>query len=68
MDGLSTIREPIEAGELPERPSACEIDSVWQLLGECMSKDAGKRPSFARVAEGVSEAQQAAAGASAKWL
>ena len=68
MDGLSTIREPIDAGGLPERPDACEIDAVWQLLCECLQADAAKRPTFGAVAVGMSEAQQAAAGAGAGWL
>ena len=68
MDGLSTIREPLASGELPERPSACDDDAVWALLCACLRDEPKARPSFAEVAVGMSEAQAAAKGAGAGWL
>ncbi len=69
VDGLETIRTPLcsEPQQMPERPSACEIDAVWHLLCACLRAEPDARPSFAEVAVGMSEAQQAAAGASG-WL
>ena len=68
LDGIETIRTPLlEANALPERPGACDVDAVWELLGECLNVNPSKRPSFAQVATRMSEAQTAAAGANA-WL
>ena len=70
MDGLETVRGPLTSTpqQMPPRPDACEIDSVWALLCACMRAEPHARPTFAEVAVGVSDAQQAAGGADASWL
>ena len=71
VDGLETVRGPLvaEPQELPPRPSACDVDAVWQLLCACMRAKPSARPSFAEVAVSLSEVQRASPGASAdEWL
>ena len=71
LEGLEMIRTPLSRTpqELPPRPSKCEHDAVWELLGECMRAVPGERPTFAQVANRLSAARQAAPGSKqADWL
>ena len=71
LEGLEMIRTPLSRTpqELPPRPSKCEHDDVWELLGECMRAVPGERPTFAQVANRLSAARQAAPGSKqADWL
>ena len=70
FEGLEVIRAPIlkETPELPVRPSACDADPVWELLGECLAFDPGKRPTFAQAAQRMGVVRQAASSTLTTWL
>lgn len=53
------MRTPLAATpqEMPERPSSCDSDAVWELLSECMKVEPEARPTFAQVAARLSAAK-----------
>ena len=70
LEGLEIIREPIlkSPPELPPRPTSLEADAVWELLGECLAFDPGKRPTFADAAQRMGAARLAVSTATSTWL
>ena len=66
LEGLDLIRTPLLAipQEMPPRPGSIVLDSVWQLLTECLATEPAARPTFDMVAKRLSEAREATQG----WL
>ena len=48
-----TMRQKVQAGEIPERPSDGITDSFWNLLEECWSKIPAKRPPVLKLCEAM---------------
>jgi len=67
LEGMEIIRTPLLATpqEMPERPSACDADAVWELLSDCLKIDPQARPTFGQVATRLSAARE---GAQPGWL
>ena len=66
--GLDVFREPVTSSpqRMPERPSACEDDAVWQCICSCLATDPAERPTAAAAARAMRD--QFGSTGDDKWL
>ena len=65
------MRPPLVATPqgLPERPTSCAADGLWDLICVCLAAQPEARPTFARtIARRIGKMQSDADSARADWL